>query len=208
VTWWNVLTDKQEVAQIPARQLTVLPAPGVAGGAPATPAVVAAASSTGAAAPTSPAQVVPWRGVALGSLVLWVLSGMAWWYWRRRRTLPLPQTPVTPGGQASARECQRVFLAAARGVDVAAQTRTLLAWARAERPSIQHLGELAAALADAQQRMAIADLQRRRYADAPPPGGVVALVEVFKRGLVWREDGPSAAESGVPPLYPFKLHPE
>jgi hypothetical protein len=208
VTWWNVLTDKQDVAQIPARQLTVLPAPGAAGSAPVPPAAVAAAPSAGPSSATPPARVVPWRGVALGSLVLWALSGLAWWYWRRRRTLPLPQTPVTPGGQASARECQRAFLAAVRGVDVAAQTRTLLAWARAERPSIQHLGELAAALADAQQRMAIADLQRRRYADAPPPGGVVALVDVFKRGLVWRQDGPLPAESSVPPLYPFKLHPD
>lgn len=207
VTWWNVLTDKQEVVQIPARQLTVLPASGIAGAAPATPDVAAAASGTGAAAATLPTRTVPWREVALGSLVLWVLSGMAWWYWRRRRMLPMAQAPATPDGRASARECQRAFLAAARGADVAAQTRTLLTWARAERPSIQHLGELAATLADAQQQAAITDLQRRRYADAPSPGGAIVLAEVFKRGLVWREDGPSAAESGVPPLYPFKVHP-
>jgi hypothetical protein len=84
----------------------------------------------------------------------------------------------------------------------------LLAWARAERPSIQHLGELAAALADAGQRAAIADLQHRRYGGATPPAGPVALADAFKHGLAWRESGAPSTESSVPPLYPFKLHPD
>ncbi|MEO5811191.1 MAG: BatD family protein [Rhodanobacter sp.] len=208
VTWWNVLADKQEVAQIPARQFTVLPAPGVAGGTPVQPAVVAAASSAGAPLPTAPIQVVPWRWVALGSLGLWLVSVLVWWYWRRRRATPIQPPPDAAGEPASARECQRAFLAAARGTDVTAQTRTLLAWARAERPSIQHLGELAAALADAQQCTAVADLQRRRYGGANPPTSTVGLGDVFKRGLMWRQNGPSTVQSSVPPLYPFKLHPD
>ena len=210
VKWWNVLTDQSEVAQIPARQLTVLPALGVAGGTPAQPAVVAAASSAGAPSPATPAQGVPWRWVALGSVGLWLLSVLAWWYWRRRHAASTRQPPVAVAltGHGSSRECQRAFFAAARGADIAAQARTLLAWARAERPSIQHLGELAAALADAEQRAAIADLQHRRYGGATPPAGPVALADAFKHGLVWRESGTPPTESGVPPLYPFKLHPD
>jgi hypothetical protein len=210
VKWWNVLTDQSEVAQIPARQLTVLPALGAAGGTPAQPAVVAAASSAGAPAPATPAQGVPWRWVALGSVGLWLLSVLAWWYWRRRHAAATRQPPVAVAltGHGSSRECQRAFFAAARGADVAAQARTLLAWARAERPSIQHLGELAAALADAGQRAAIADLQHRRYGGATPPAGPVALADAFKHGLAWRESGTPTTESSVPPLYPFKLHPD
>jgi len=210
VKWWNVLTDQSEVAQIPARQLTVLPALGVAGGTPAQPAVVAAASSAGAPSPATPAQGVPWRWVALGSVGLWLLSVLAWWYWRRRHAASTRQPPVAVAltGHGSSRECQRAFFAAARGADIAAQARTLLAWARAERPSIQHLGELAAALADAGQHAAIADLQHRRYGGATPPAGPVALADAFKHGLVWRESGTPPTESGVPPLYPFKLHPD
>jgi hypothetical protein len=204
VRWWNVLTDQQEVAQIPARQLTVLPAPGVAGGAPAQPAAVAAGSA-GAPSPATPASGMPWRWVALGSIGLWLLSVLAWWYRCRRRVAPLPQAPVALAGRASPRECQRTFLAAARGTDVAAQTRALLAWARAERPAIQHLGELAAALADAGQRTAIADLQRRRYGGVAPPTAPAALADAFKHGLAWRGDSPHAGSS-LPPLYPFKLH--
>lgn len=146
--------------------------------------------------------------MALGSFGLWLLSVLAWWYRRRRHAAPTPQPLVAVAGHASSRECQRAFLAAARGDNIAAQTRTLLAWARAERPSIQHLGELAAALADAGQCAAINNLQRSRYGVAAVPANAASLADVFKRGLIWRESGPSVAESSVPPLYPFKLHPD
>ena len=207
VTWWNVLTDQQEVAQIPARQVTVLPAPGVASGAPAQPAAIAA-SSAGAPSPATPASVMPWRWVALGSIGLWLLSVLAWWYRRRRRVAPQLPVSAAVAGRDAAREGQRAFLAAARGTDVAAQTRTLLAWARAERPAIQHLGELAAALADASQCAAIADLQRRRYGAAAPPTSPAALADAFKHGLAWRKSDSPTAGSSLPPLYPFKLHPD
>ncbi len=192
VTWWNVLTNQQEVAQTPARQLTVLPAGGGASGSAAPPTGVAAASSTGASStgalvPAAPARVAPWRWLALGSLGLWLLSVLAWWYWRRRRASPTTQLSTAVDEHASSRDCQRAFLAAARGTDVAAQTRSLLAWARVERPSLQHLGELAAALADMRQVAAIADLQRWRYADAVAPNSAVTLADVFKRGLSWRD---------------------
>lgn len=206
--WWNVLADQLEVAQIPARTLTVLPALGVATALPAQPAVAAVAQKSQAPQPARGAREVPWRWLALGSISLWLCSVLLWWYWRRRRAAPGRRVLVAGAGDASARECQRAFLAAARGDDVAAQTRTLLTWARAERPSIQHLGELAAALADAGQRAAIVDLQRRRYAGAPLPVSSASLADVFQRGLVWRQNGPSTADPGVPPLYPFNVHPD
>ncbi|MDE2247808.1 MAG: protein BatD, partial [Xanthomonadaceae bacterium] len=153
--WWNVLTQQVEVAQIPAHSLTVLPA---TGGAPA--AAVSAAAPASAALPASntpPTPVTatpPWRWIALSSMGLWLLSALAWWLWRRRRPgADAPHAPAAPA--ATARQLQLAFFAAARGDDVPAQIRCLLAWARAERPSIQHLGELVQALDDARQRAAI-----------------------------------------------------
>ena len=74
---------------------------------------------------------------------------------------------------------------AARGPDAARQLHCLLAWARVERPHIQHPGELSAALDDAAQRTVIDDLQRRRYAAGPAAGDVAgtAAAEAFKRGF-------------------------
>lgn len=200
--WWNVLTDRMEVAQIPAHSVTVLPAVGATAAQPSVP---SAASSSGAsvAAAATAAAPTPWRWIALGSLGLWLCSLLAWWLWRRRRTSPVSTSAPT---QTSSRQCQLVFLAAARGNDAAAQARSLLAWARAERPAIQHLSELAAALDDASQRAAIAALQRRHYAGTPMPGDGPKLAEAFKRGFVWRVADAGGDGSALPPLYPFKLH--
>ncbi len=201
VSWWNVQTDRMEVAQIPARSVTVLPAVGAAA-LPGAPVAPAAASSTAAPAAR---HATPWRWLALGSVALWLLSVLAWLLWRRRRRLALAVAPpdATP---TSARQCQLAFLAAARGSDSAAQLRALLAWARAERPALRHLGELAAALGDERQRAAIARLQQRQYAGAPVAAEGAELAEAFRRGFVWRaaESGPDAG-GDLPPLYPFKL---
>lgn len=197
--WWNVITDSMEVATIPAHSVTVLPAVGAAAIPSSAP---AAASSAAPMASTRPA--TPWRWIALGSFGLWLLSMLTWWLWRRRRSgstaRPLASKP------SSARQCRLAFLAAARDSDPAVQARTLLAWARAERPDIQHLGALAEALDDASQRSAIAALQRRQYAGAAEADDDGKLAEVFKRGFVWRIADQGGHDSDLPPLYPFKLH--
>jgi hypothetical protein len=199
------------VAQIPAHSITVLPAVGASAAQPTAPASAASTSSgitaTGAAAVASPS--TPWRWIALGSIALWLLSVLAWWWLRRRgrgrsATDPVPAAAVA----TTARQAQLDFLAAARGSDVAAQVRLLLAWARAERPAIQHLGELSAALDDAPQRAAIGALQERHYASVPGAShtAVIDLAGAFNRGFAWRDAAPDESTAVLPPLYPFKLH--
>ena len=201
VRWWNVLTDRAEVAQIPARELTV----GLVPGAPATPSARAGADV--ATAPASreplPPRTMPWRWIALGSLALWLASALLWWRRRRRRRAPVAAaSPLVD----SVRAQRQAFRDAARQSDAAAQVHALLAWARAERPQIRDLGDLAAALADPDQRSAIAALQRRRYAPAGDDGDRAdhALAQAFRRGFAWCADD-RAPPPAVPPLYPFKL---
>ncbi len=205
VKWWNVLTDRVEVAKIPAHDVTVMPAVGTTAVQTSNP---NAASTSVAAAlagiATTKTHAVPWRWIALGSAGLWLLSLLAWLLWRRHRP-PSPNMALVIR-PASVRQQQQAFLAAARGGDSAAQVHSLLAWARAERPAIQHLGELTAALGDERQRAAIATLQQRRYAGAPLPQNGVELAEVFKRGFVWRRADAGDDDGSLPPLYPFKLH--
>ena len=203
VRWWNVLGDRAEVAQIAAREFTVLPAAGTANGnvAPTAP----AASDTATPPPavsTKPARSWPWRWIALGSALLWLGSMvLGWFLWRRRRAL-VPTLGVV--NDDSAQRWRRAFRAVARGGDLAAQEHALLAWARAERPNVRHLGDLAAALVDPGQQAAIASLQRQRYAQAADSGDGAALAQAFRRGFAWRADH-NATAPGVPPLYPFKL---
>ena len=118
--WWNVLTDRMEVAQIPAHQLTVLPAAGATAVQTSIPATASSsAATTTAATPAAPASSsTPWRWIALASIGLWACSMLAWWWRRRRRG---PSEAVADAAPTSSRRCQLVFLAAARGNDAAAQ---------------------------------------------------------------------------------------
>jgi hypothetical protein len=211
--WFNVQSGKTELASIPASTFTVLPAIGAAPAAPAStaPAPAAAASvapmagSTAPAAPATPDGAARWwRRIALASLGLWLLSMLGWWIWRRRRAAaPARPAAVTPSPDTSA--LRAAFLAAAGAGDAAVQARTLLAWARAERPGLQNLGALSAALASEPQRAAIAALQRRRYAGAPASAGDTGLRAAFERGFAWHGGRPHHDDSPLPPLYPFDL---
>jgi hypothetical protein len=200
--WWNVQTNTVAVARIPAHSVTVLPASGAAGTAAVPP------SATTGAGPASPpvrataTGTAPWwRWLALASIGLWLISVLGWllWRWRRRRTSVAATTATD-----TTRQLRLAFLAAARGSDTAAQVRSLLAWARAERPLLRNLGDLSAALADDAQRRAIDHLQQRHYAGAA--SGEVDLAAAFKRGFVWRASGSAPSEPDLPPLYPFNLH--
>ena len=102
-------------------------------------------------------------------------------------------------------QLRKAFLAAARDGDDAAQSITLLAWARAERPALQNLGELSAALASEVQAAAIAALQRKHYAGVDEHGLGARLAKAFEDGFMWRQDAPAVNTSPLPPLYPFNL---
>jgi hypothetical protein len=99
---------------------------------------------------------------------------------------------------------RRDFLAVARGTDRATQAHALLQWARSERPALQNLSQLAAALGSPTQRAAIDALQRLQFADVAS-NSTIDLHGTFANGLEWRRDDPSNVDSPLPPLYPFKL---
>lgn len=213
VKWWNVLTQRVEVAQIPAHSVSVLPAPGTHNGAPSAAAPVAASSAPAAPGARIRVATAPWqwRWIALVVAALCVAGALAWWWLRRRRRdaqapAPAPVAATAAPVAPSVRQARLQFLAAARGGDASAQAHSLLAWARLERPEIRNLGDVLERLDDASQRSAIAGLQRRMYADAPYSAGSADLAEVFKRGFAWKHPAGTGKDSGLPPLYPFDLH--
>ncbi|WP_338065711.1 BatD family protein [Dyella jiangningensis] len=204
LTWWNVVTDQPEVARIPAQTFTVLPAVGTAPHqAPAATQPSSVPEAAPAAAQTA-ASPTPWRLIALASVGLWLASMAAWWWQRRWRGVAASRP--SPSAPPSSSKLRAAFLAAARGGDVAAQVSTLLNWARAERSTIQNLGELSQALASEHQRDAIAALQRKRYAGMEESGLGDRLASAFRDGFQWRQHGDAASDgSPLPPLYPFNL---
>ncbi|SFR90780.1 Oxygen tolerance [Dyella sp. OK004] len=203
LTWWNVQTDKPEVARIPARHYTVLPAVGTASTQANAASVTKPADEPSAAAPATQ-HTVPWRWIALGSGGLWLVSVFGWLSWRRRKPV-LKVAPIAAAAPTTLREFRAAFLLAARGDDAPAQAHALLAWARAERPGLANLGALAAALSSASQREVIDALQRRLYAGDAERALGERLAASFRDGFQWHASGSERASSVLPPLYPFKL---
>lgn len=210
LTWYDVQSGQKRVTTLPAHTLTVMAAANApAGSASGTQAPSSIPSSAIASAPI-PAQVVlssplqtRWRWVAIGSIALWLISAglFGWWYRRRKKR---PSTAVLQRAPDSQRALRQAFLDAAKGNDRAAQARSLLAWANAERPGLRTLGQLADALASPEQRSAIELLQRQQYA-AMHGEDKFDLAAVFAKGFVWRHEDAATHDSPLPPLYPFKL---
>jgi hypothetical protein len=195
--WWNVVTDKAEVATLPARDIEV------AGGVGATPMPAAAGSvarpsaTSPASGPISPTPSTPWRWLFLVAVVLWLVTVAAWLLLARRRpAIAVVPTPREPTRERPARDA---FLSST-SADPATVDRLLLAWAQTVRPSLRSTGALSAALGSEEQRTAIAMLQRARFAGGAVDGA--ALKAAFTRGLEWSIEPGGDGPSGLPPLYP------
>ena len=212
LTWFDVQSGQKQVATLPARTLTVLPAtnaaPAGASSATQASATPVAPATSGAdahvnAASAPAAGTTPWRWIAIASIGVWVLvlAAAAFWWWRRRKRASAPAAS-TPSDSISA--LRRAFLDAARGNDAATQAHHLLAWARAERPVLQNLGQLREMLASEPQRQAIEHLQRVQFAGVATETGP-DLAEAFAQGFAWQHSGGAQSDSPLPPLYPFKL---
>jgi BatD DUF11 like domain len=204
VHWWNVLTGHAEVARLPERRFTVLPAVGQTA-TPSSASTVSTAAPAADQAPSPATTGVPWRWIALASIALWLLSMLLWWWLRRRSGSAEVATPADKA-PASSRQLRAAFIAAAQSGDAAKQAHALMAWAKAERPALQNLGDLAGELGSAAQRDAIGALQRRRYAADGAGGPAAELAACFRDGFVWKTPATQSSANGLPSLYPFDVH--
>ena len=130
--WWNVTTDREEVARLPARNIDVLPASGKSmvgtpppAGTTAAPVVTLQPAAAAGAASTW----WPWLSLLLGCG--WLATLFAWWWQARSK-------PSLAGADAAAAETLRQLerrLKSGCLTDDAAQAKTaLLAWAKRRWP--------------------------------------------------------------------------
>ncbi len=209
VHWWDTHNDRAEVAQLPAKTITVL----AAAGAAAAPEPGAAAASASTAAPSGVSSPAPaastsasrrhlrtWKALAIVGFALWLSTLALWWHSRRRGGVVAAAS--APAVDSSSQRA--AFLRACSLGEFAAAERALVAWARGERADVRNLGELAARLGDPAQVAALADLQRTRYAGAPVQGLGGRLQQAFKGGLAWRDQASvrNGEASALPSLYP------
>lgn len=202
VDWWNVHTDQPETASATARTLDVS-GDQVASTHIAPPSPTTGANTTlPALSPTEilvkPAEHTLWRWLALVALALWLLTALLWAViaYRRRQDRKSPTADTQVLSVAAQRRAFR------QTSDAASQSRSLLAWAQAERPGVRNLSQLATQLDDTGQCRVLEGLERARYTeafDAPDP---TAVRKAFAKGFVWREAAGKQDKVVLPPLYP------
>jgi hypothetical protein len=148
--WWNVATQRWEVAELPPRVLRVAPSADTAAAAPA--AVEPAAAQ---AAPASPREPTYWPWVAAALGVAWLVTAALWWRSRSARQQPPPSAAAPKADPKPAvRKILRDLGSACAVSDAGAARTALLQYAEARFAPAppRSLGALAALLPDALAR--------------------------------------------------------
>jgi hypothetical protein len=167
--WWNTGTDSLEKITLPARSIRVLAGP-TDTGLPVKPSPAPASSlSTEPDLPAEPPQAADsyfWQWLALGSVLIWLLTMLAWGIrvWQRNRRMKSPAQPSKP--MLSVRQLRHQFQSACTQNQPQLAAKALIAWGNSISPSrIQHLGDLYHALQEPEQRTAITELETVLYRD-------------------------------------------
>ncbi|MET0807266.1 MAG: protein BatD, partial [Pseudoxanthomonas sp.] len=143
--------------------------------------------------------VFPWQWIAAGFAGLWVLT-LAWALQRRARPVtrsPLSTTAHEPPGAMSTHTLADLRRALDSG-DLAEVGEVLRGMSM---PPSADLDALVAKLDSPQQRNAVAQLRRARWADGDGVAARAALREAFAKGPLWRSVQ-STRKEVLPPLYP------
>lgn len=142
VKWWNVNADKMEVAQLPARNIIVLPGsanPGSANQAPALSAGIAPGEPLETKATPADTSLAsgnlihenysrgwwPWLSLFLGAG--WLATLILWW-WHARKKYPSTKTELSD--EESLRQLENNFKISCMTNDAAQAKSKLLAWAK------------------------------------------------------------------------------
>jgi BatD DUF11 like domain len=226
VTWWDTQSNQPRTATVPARTLTILPAPGSAtaagpAAAPPAPAAQRQPIPTVARHPPPPAARKPaagrspsaWEWISVGLAAVW-LATLGAWLWSRRRSRAAP--PAVPGsGTSRAREPaptlaaaaplapakeRAAFRAACAANDARAARAHLLAWTTALRGAAPAgINAIAARIGDAHVAELLRDLDRACYAGGAWQGAPLAAALTELPAL----SGPMPrGRDRLAPLYP------
>jgi hypothetical protein len=224
--WWDITAGKAQVARIPARRITVLPAVG-GSAAPSVPAPGMAQTAAGNAStapspaplqgeagtakpadrqprPLLPAGYWPWL-TALFALA-WLVSSALWLRARRAQREPVPprEMPIrAPGADPAA--ARKRLEQACRGNDARAARQTLLDWSAAQWPASPPTSlEALAARLGSDAREVVQQLDRGLYAEVPADwdGGAAWLRLAPLLDQAGRAVDKPKREPALPPLYP------
>jgi len=220
VSWWDTQTNQPRVTTVPARTLTILPAPGATTATAAPPARAARPLSTPAAQQARPTPAVQkpaparspsqWQWISIALAAVWLTTLGAWLWSRRSRPTrtqtPPPGPPAAAGSSAPHRahpELSRersAFRAACEINDAHAARAHLMAWTTAHWGTTPTgVNAIAARIGDTTVAELLRDLDRACYAGGAWQGHALgaALTE-----LPTSQDKAARERNRLAPLYP------
>lgn len=152
IPWWNIRTDRLEIARIPARELNVQASPvylptneisqGVADTTTAKPAITHPAgnqplqpmSQAGSGQPTSQTSDY-WFWLAMIFGLGWFITGIAWWWFTRRGNILKEEIPIMQAQAVSGRDSLSAIRDACANNDPQAAYKALSDWDSKYRPA-------------------------------------------------------------------------
>lgn len=201
IPWWDTRADRLQIARIPERSLTILPAADSAQPTPTAPPPVEAPVAPAHAPAVAPAlaSADPWFWLALAAMLGWLLSALVWW--RSTRAGPAAEPKVAAAPRAPAMDGpQRALERACRANDAAAARRALTLWASQHWPrgGSQDLAQrVGGALAEE-----IGRLDRALYSPGGGDWSGTGLWVAFREFLDRADTVPAAPVSpGLEPLH-------
>jgi hypothetical protein len=226
IDWWDTAHDRVQTTEVPALTVNVepaavrgavAPATGDASGARHEPGATNSATAANTPAPAAAADTLAdgsgdgvqlriWRWLAVAAGALWLLTLAAWMASRRTRRRAPTERPPSRSSVAASGATHSALRAACTRQDWPAAAQALLAWARAERPALRNLAELAQLLDNPEQIAAIGELERACYGRGAAPGFNARLAAAFRKGPSYRPPAAvDAVTATLPALYPFRL---
>jgi len=202
VKWWNTRTDKEEVAQLPARSVTV--AAGQIDRNGSAPPVVQSQAPIDSGARSVAASGMRgvggwWQWLSLALAVGWLATALAWWSVSRKKN---SETATRRDADETFRKVEAKLKKVCLDNDAARATEQLLAWARLRWPvnppaSLTAMARLCApALAEA-----LAELDKTRYAKLQTDWRGEPFWRLFAARRPAASVSAGAGESALAPLY-------
>lgn len=188
VQWWNTKTQQFVTATLPAQQITIAPAA-------ATAAQPAATVTPPVANPAIAAPDNEWRWLALGFLILWLMTFVGvigYWWWRKHNN-----TSTAPSGS------RRVLQQACASNDPQQMKTAVLAWAKTHWPTImfQSLADIMQQPLTPELRQALQQLDAALYRDPGSQFDGAVLWQALQAQLALKANAKQDKDD-LPPLYP------
>lgn len=195
--WFDTGEQRWRESVLPARELNIQPAPGVAASAPPAP-VPPAADQAAVKADTSPARAPVgtvswlWQILALGALAGWLGTVLAWWLQTR------PRAPESAHETAPAQTSRRATLKTLQSADAKTCRQALLTWAKEALPEARGLLNLSRFSDDPDLPEALRALDAASFG----PGGEFDRAALQRLVREFRKTPAPESSSHLPPLYP------